>query len=285
MTQQFLRAPLCAAFAAVMLAAAAPPPATVAEPSFADLADLGDAAQLVVHARIKKAIPVPPERAASLAAGMARFYVEAETAALLAGRTSLGESIRYLVDVPLDARGKPPKLKKAEVVLFAKPVSGRPGELQLAGPHAQLAWTPALDARLRPILAELAAADAAPAITGVRDALSVPGTLAGESETQFFLATRSGDPVSLTVVRRPGMAPTWGVSFSEIVDQAARPPAPGTLAWYRLACFLPPQLPAQANLATDGPSRAQAASDFSFVLQQLGPCPRTLGPRMSGQRS
>ena len=130
-----------------------------------------------------------------------------------------------------------------------------------------------------PILAELASPDAAPAVSGVRDALSVPGTLAGESETQVFLATPGGDPISLTMIRRPNMAPAWGVSFSEIVDQAARPPERETLAWYRLACFLPAQLPGSANLAQDSASRARAAADYSLVIQQLGPCPRTLKRR------
>jgi hypothetical protein len=273
-----------AAACALGVAAAPPPAPSAPPPTYADLAGLADSANLVVHAKVKNAIVVPPERATSVAAGYARLYVEAQTVALIAGNVPVGESLKYLVDVPLDAKGKPPKLKKREVLLFARPVPGRPTELQLVGTDAQLAWDAALEARLRPILGELAARDAAPVITGVRDALSVPGTLAGESETQVFLATRSGDPVSLTVVRRPGMAPTWGVSYSEIVDQAARPPAAETLAWYRLACFLPPQLPASANLAQDGASRARAAEDYRLVIQQLGPCPRTLGARTLAQR-
>jgi hypothetical protein len=271
-----LRASLAAAALAIGVAAA-PPAATAPPPSYADLADLADAAELVVHAKVTKAIPVPPERAANVAPGHVRLYVEAKTVALIAADAPIGQAVRYLVDVPLDAKGKPPKLKKRELLLFARPVVGRPGELQLVGPSAQLNWDPALDLRVKPILAALAAADAAPAITGVRDALSVAGTLTGESETQIFLATRTGDPVSLTVVRRPGMAPAWGVSYGEIVDQSARPPERETLAWYRLACFLPGQLPGTANLAQDSASRGRAAEDYRFVVQQLGPCPRTLG--------
>lgn len=266
---------LALSLAATGVAQAQGPATPAGAPTYADLADLSDAADLVVHAKIRKAITVPAERAASVAPGHARIYVEAETVALIAGNAPLGESLRYLVDVSLDARGKVPKLKKAEVVLFGRPVRGKPGELQLVGPQAQLPWTPALEARLRPILGELAAADTAPAVTGVRDALSVPGTLAGESETQVFLSTRSGDPVSLTVVRRPSMAPVWGVSFSEIVDQAARPPARDTLAWYRLACFLPAALPSQANLASAPADRARATADYAFVMRELGPCPRS----------
>lgn len=270
--------PLRALFAAAALAtvAAAPPAPLGSPPTYADLADLADAAELVVRAKVKRALAVPPERAASVAPGHARLYVEAETLALIGGNAPFGESLKYLVDVPLDAQGKAPKLKKREFLVFARPVAGRPGELQLVGPTAQLAWDAALEARLTGILAELAAPDAAPVVTGVRDALSVPGTLAGESETQVFLATRSGDPVALTVVRRPNMVPNWGVSFSEIVDQAARPPQRDTLAWYRLACFLPPQLPGSANLAQDSASRGRAAADYRLVIEQLGLCPRTL---------
>jgi hypothetical protein len=278
MTSRFSpsRAALLAASLCLSVAAAPPPPAPGPALTYADLADLADAADLVVQVQVAKQIALPPERATNVAPGFTRLYIEARTKALLAGKAPLGESVRYLVDVPVDAKGKPPKLKKREFLLFAKPVPGRPGELQLAGPTAQIAYDAAAAARLRPILSELAAADAAPAITGVRDALAVPGTLVGESETQIFLGTASGDPVSLTIVRRPGTDPVWGVSYSEIVDQAARPPAPGTLAWYRLACFLPPQLPRGANLAQDEASRARATADYAFVLRQLGPCPRTL---------
>lgn len=280
MTQRFSprRALVAAACLAGSLAAAAPPTPAPA-PTFADLADLADAADMVVQAVVKKQIPLPPERATSVAAGFARLYIEADTQALLAGSAPLGEQVRYLVDVPLDSNGRPPKLKKRSFLLFARAVAGRPGELQLIAPAAQLAYGAPLAARLRPILGELAAADAAPAVTGVRDALSVPGALVGESETQIFLGTATGAPVSLTVVRRPGMAPTWGVSYSEIVDQAARPPARDTLAWYRLACFLPPQLPRGANLSQDPASRVRAADDYAFVLRELGACPRALKPR------
>jgi hypothetical protein len=256
--------------------AAAPPAPPAPPPTYADLADLADAADLVVHAVVAKQVTVPPDRARGLAPGHARLYLEAKTRAVIAGKVPMGGVVRYLADVPLGTNGKPAKLKKREVLLFARPVPGRPDELQLIGPAAQVAFDPAIAARLRPILAELAGPDAAPAITGVRDALSVPGTLVGESETQIFLATAGGDPVSITVVRRPGMAPAWGVSFSEIVDQAARPPARDTLAWYRLACFLPPQLPARANLAQDSGSRARASEDYALVIRELGSCPRTL---------
>ena len=246
-----------------------PPQAT-----YADLADLADSAPLVVRAKIKRQAEVEAERAPGLQAGFTRLYVEAETVSLLAGNVPIGGSLRYLVDVPRDDRGRAPKLKKQEVILFARPVPNRPGELQLAEPRAQLPWSEATEQRLRPVLAGLHAADALPAVTGIRDALSVAGNLAGESETQVFLLTQDDSPLALTVVRRPGMAPVWGFSRSEIVDQSVLAPRPDTIAWYRLACFLPPSLPAGANLATDSAAQQQAVVDYLFVLSELGPCPR-----------
>lgn len=244
--------------------------------TYADLATLSDAAELVVRVQIRKTTTLKPDRAPGVAPGFARLYVEANTVALIAGRSGVGSAVTYLVDVPLDAKGKVPKLKKREFLLFARSVPGRAGELQLIAPSAQLAYTPALEARVRPILTELYAKDTPPRITGVSDALAVPGTLTGESESQIFLATDNGSPVSISVLRRPGQRPQWGVSWGEIIDSAARPPAPESLRWYRLACALPAQLPSNANLARDADERRLAAGDYAFVLQALGPCERRI---------
>ncbi len=244
------------------------------ESTYADLADLANAATMVLRVKIRKQITLEPERSPGLKPGNVRLYIEAQTVSLLAGSSSIGESVTYLVDVPLGAKGRPPKLKKQEMLLFARSVVGRPEEVQLVGQGAQLVWTPVLEDRVRPILQALASPDAPPVVTGVREALSVPGNLVGESETQMFLSTLSGKPVSVTVIRRPLQAPMWGVSLSEIVDQAARPPQHGTLEWYRLACFLPQSLPPSANLSRDPASRAQANQDYAFMMSQLGLCPR-----------
>ena len=247
---------------------------TAPRATYADLVDLSIAAPLVLRAKIDDQATVERERAPGLAPGHARLYVEAETTALIAGNAPIGESLRYLVDVPLDAKGKVPKLKKREVVLFARPVAGNARQVQLVYARAQLPYTPELESRLRPILTELVDPDRAPVITGVRDALSVEGTLTGESETQLFLDTRDDGPVSVTIVRRPNQAPRWGVSWSEIVDQSARAPQRETLAWYRMACFLPETLPNDANLSREMRSREMAARDYAFMIEQLGACPR-----------
>lgn len=240
----------------------------------ADLIDLADYADLVLRAKVRRQSELKPERAPGLQPGHTRFYIEAETQSLLAGTAPVGQRVRYLVDLPLDERGRKPSLRNAEVILFARPVEGRPGELQLVAPDAQLRWNEGLERRTRLILEQLVAPDAPSRITGVRDALSVAGTLAGESETQIFLETVDDAPAAISVVRRPGMEPVWGVSFSEIVDQAVRIPPRGSLAAYRLACALPRTLPSEANLAREPADRARAADDYRYVVSQLGPCPR-----------
>ena len=252
-----------------------PPPPASAAMSYADLADLADGTPMVIRAQPRKIVAVEPERARGVKQGWGRFYVEAKTEGVIAGNQSLGELLRYLVDLPLDAKGKPPALKKKSVVLFARPVAGRPGELQLIRPDAQLLWDAPLDQRLRGILGELYAPGAAHKVTGVREAIFVPGNLAGESEGQFFLATANNEPAAIAVHRAPGQVPRWSVSFSELVAADAEPPRRDSLAWYRLACFLPRDLPPEANISTTPADRIAAARDYRFVMDQLGPCPRS----------
>jgi hypothetical protein len=265
---------LLAAVFAPVSAASAQEENLVVQATYADLVDLSSASETVLRAEIRKQAELKPERSIGVEPGYARLYIEARTNALITGQAAVGESLQYLVDVPRQANGKPPKLKKQMVLLFARPVSGRAGQVQLVKPSSQLLWSEPLEARLRGVLSELVAPDASPVITGIRDVLSIPGNLAGESETQLFLSTQDNAPVSVSVIRRPGQKPVWGVSWSEIVDQAARPPRRETLEWYRLACFLPGSLPDSAHLSADRAARRQADADYRYVLTELGDGPR-----------
>lgn len=268
---------LLAVFAVPQGFAQAPAPLAAAPgaPTYADLADLADHAPLVARVEIRDAIRLKPEQAPGLRAGMARVLVKAKTRAVLLGET-IGESASYLADVPLDAKGKLPKLKKTAALIFARVAPARPGELQLVSTAGQIAWSQPLEDRVRAILTELVAPAAPPRVSGVREVSYVPGNLLGEGETQIFLSTEAGDPVSISVVHRPGEPRVWGVAFGEIVDQAARPPERDTLAWYRLACFLPAGLSTATDLSGDGEAQRKAAEDYRYVRGQLGPCPRTL---------
>lgn len=264
---------LCLALATAPVASAQAP--TQPFPTFADLADLADSSNVVVHVNLRSLARVKDERAPGLLPGQGRFYAKGKTRALLLGNEALGESLAWLVDLPLDARGKPPALKKRDVIVFARSVPGRPGELQLIGRDSQVLFSPETLLRLRPILAELAGPDAPPPVTGLREIIHVPGDLAGAGETQIFLATADGSAASITVRHSPGAQPTWGVSFSELVAEAAGGPARDTLAWYRLACFLPNSPRPGANLSASAADRQRALADYRMVLGDLGNCQRT----------
>ena len=242
-------------------------------PGYVSLARLADAAPQVLRVQIRKTTVVDPERAPDVSPGMARLFVEAQVLNLIRGKQGVSESIRYLVDVPRNAKGNVPKLKKQQFLLFARPGT-RPGEIQLVSKDAQIGWSQATEQQVRTIVTELVTPGAPPAIRGIREALHVRGNLQGEGETQVFLATSTGDPVSITVLRRPGLAPRWAVSLTEIVDEAAAPPRRDTLLWYRLACFLPREIPARALVSDTPADNDLARRDYNYVLEQLGPCRR-----------
>lgn len=244
--------------------------------TYADLADLSLAAPIVAHVRVARAVRLKGAEAANVPIGKSRFYVEADMVSLIKGPRGVPSKISYLVDLPNNAKGRPVKLaKKSEYLLSASPVAGRSGELKLAAPDAQLVWTEDRAFRMRQILGEASRADAPPQISGIGRAFNVPGSLPGESETQIFLQTADGRPVSLSILRRPGEQPRWSVALSEIVDDAAAAPQANTLLWYRLACSLPLNLPRQSFVDAEPDRIGAIQSDYRLVLSQLGPCVRS----------
>ncbi len=243
--------------------------------TYADVADLFLATPIVASARITEAIPVPQPGNTVGQRTVIRYYFVADVVALIRGAGGVSPKVSWIADVPLDSRGRPPKLKKLLVILAALPVPGRPAELRLAAPDAMVPWSAALEDRVRTIVASGLAADAAPRITGIASAFHSPGNLPGEGETQIFLTTATAQPVSINVLRRPGQLATWAVSLGEIVDEAARAPEPGTLAWYRLACFLPREFPKSAVTELSEVDATAAREDYGFVMNALGPCKRT----------
>ena len=251
------------------VSAAAAPVAT-----FADLVDLAQESSFIALVEVTKQSLVAPERAPGLAPGHVRLYLQTNLQGLLLGPAAAGAAQSFLVDVPAERGGRAPKLRKMRFLIFADPVAGSTGQLQLVQPGAMFASDPVLEGRTRAVIGELNAKPVPPVITQVRDAFSMTGNLAGESETQLFLDTQDGSPVSIGVIRRPGMEPQWGVSWTEIVDQSASAPQKDTLAWYRLACTLGPQLPAGAVSQEERSARAQAETDYLYVISQLGPCER-----------
>lgn len=242
--------------------------------SYADIVDLADKAPMVANVRIRNIIPLKPEQAGIVLPGHKRLFVEADVTGLIRGEAGISPLVTYLYDAPTDAKGRVPKLKKAQMILFAR-TGGRPGEVQLIAPDAQIPATPAEVNRVKSVLSALVAPNAPPRIIGLGDAFHVAGTIAGEGETQIFLRTENGDPVSLSILRRPGQAPHWAVALGEIMDEAARPPEPGSLLWYRMACSLPAALPARSVRTLSVQDAEAARADYAIVIAALGPCGRT----------
>lgn len=248
--------------------------------TYADLADLGAGAPVVGHIRVRAADRLNEREATTVRPGFTRFEIEGEVVALIRGSGGLPPRVRYLVDLPNDSRGRPPRIaRRAEYLVFATRVPTRPDELRLVTADAQIPYSAGAAAMLRNIVRDASAADAPPRIIGIGRAFSVPGNLPGESETQFFLLTADQRPISLTVLRRPGERVRWSVALSEIVDEGAAPPQPGTLLWYRLACTLPARLPADALSEAAADEGRAIQADYRVVMDGLGPCARTRVPR------
>lgn len=245
--------------------------------SYVDLADLALTAPIVAGVSVVKSERLKGALAPGLAAGRARFLVQATTMILLRGVDGMPGTVSYIVDVPLDAGGRPPKLKKGRFILFADRVPGRPLELRLTSPYSQLDWTQTYESRLRAILTEAISPAAPPIVTGIGSAFHVPGAIPGESESQIFLTTRDNRPISLSILRRPAEQPQWAVALGEMVDDSARAPAKDSLLWYRLACFLPSRLPDTSVAALSEGDAAAVREDYGFVREQLGTCDRTIG--------
>jgi hypothetical protein len=267
-----------AASAAILLVPAAADsqrPAGPAALTYADFADLALAAPIAAHVRLRSASALKGAEAGSVPPGRTRFFIEADVLSLIRGGQGIPQRVTYLGDVANTPSGKPAKLpKKAEYLILAVPVPGRPGELRLVAPDAQLPFTAEGAESIRSVLREATAADAAPRITGIGKAFHVPGSLRGESETQIFLQTADGRPVSLSVLRRPGETPRWAVALSEMVDDSAAPPKPDSLLWYRLACTLPQTLPRSSYADAEGGAAAAIQADYRLVMERLGRCAR-----------
>lgn len=245
-------------------------------PYYSDIADLALPASVAAHVRVASAVRLKDADAAGVPAGSSRFYIESDVLSLIKGTRGLPARIRYLVDVPNQPNGKPAKIaKKSEYLLFASPIAGRPGEVRLSARDAHWPWSEALGTRTRAILTEASRPGAAPQIKGIGRAFHVPGTLPGESETQIFLQTADGRPVSLSILRRPNQTPRWAVSLTEIVDDSAAAPEKDSLLWYRLACTLPARLPQQSFAEANASETAAIDADYRLVLDRLGPCARS----------
>lgn len=242
--------------------------------SYADIADLVVISPLIVDATIRNLQKVAPEQAIGVPTNRQRMLIEADVLTLIRGQGGVTPRIRFLLDVPKDAKGKIPKLKKQRFYLFGSTVAGRPGEIRLSRPNALVQWSAANDTLVRAITKEAVQIDAPAKISGIISAFYSAGTVLGEGETQVFLKTDKDKPLSLSILSRPGQDKRWAVSTAEVIDESATAPTKFTLLWYRLACDLPRALAPDLVEAADSDQAARAQADYKFVLDSLGPCGR-----------
>lgn len=226
---------------------------------------------MVVDATISDAAKIKGAEAAAVPPGYVRYYLTVTINALVRAPGALPPQIGYLYDAPFDPAGGTPKLKKMRVILFARAVANSADQLQLVTPQAQLQWSPQTDATVRKLAADLVSPKAPPAILGISNAFHAAGVLPGEGETQIFLKT-TGHPISLGIQRKQNQAPTWTVSLSEVVDDALPPPPRDTFLWYRLACGLPVEIPADTLTGLEPADATAVQEDYALVKRSLGRC-------------
>ncbi|WP_260432159.1 hypothetical protein [Zymomonas mobilis] len=194
---------------------------------------------------------------------------------MIRGADGIANNISYLLDVANDNKGRAKRIpEKTRFLIFGQPVSGHPDQIMLTRPDSNLDWDAKSEAVVSGITRDLLSNAPAPQITSITSAFYVPGSVPGESETQIFLQTVSKQPISLNILRRPQEKPQWAVALGEMTDEAATPPAPNSLLWYRLACGLPRNIP-QSVLSTLSEHDMMAViDDYKVVLSGLGSCSR-----------
>ncbi|MFQ3596254.1 MAG: hypothetical protein SNJ63_09090, partial [Sphingomonadaceae bacterium] len=221
---------------------AAPGPQAGPRPGYTDLADLVLASPVILHATVSRASRLGRRAAPDVPAGEVRVLVEARLAALLRGDGLVPARAEWLWQGPtsaVPARG-------TELIAFLAPAGEGPrpdvAQYRLTSVRGQMPHDPALESRVRQILRE--AAGGVPRVRGVKAGFHVPGSIQGESESQFFLDMADGAPITLVVLRRPGAAPDVRVATGDLIDESAAPIQRETLVWRTLACDLPSAPPA-----------------------------------------
>lgn len=242
--------------------------------SYSDIADLVVISPLIIDTTVRNVQKLSAEQSVNVPATLLRVLIEADVMALIRGDGGTTPRVRFLLDIPKDAKGKIPKLKKQRMFLFGRPVAGRPGEIQLSKPNALALFSTANDTLIRAITNEAVQIAAPRRISSVASAFHSAGTVLGEGETQIFLRTDNDQPLSLTVLSRPGQQKQWAVSTAEVIDASATAPQRLTLLWYRLACGLPRSLPSERVEGANNEDTARAQADYKFVIDALGPCGR-----------
>lgn len=252
-------------------AAAAETTTASAQLSYADLADLTLAAPVIVRATITRSERISDKDSPGLKPGRARLLITAAVDAAIIAPGAIPASLSWLWDAPLDPRGKTPK-PKGQPILAWLDTPAADGKSRLISALALQPFDAATETRTRSIATE-ARSGTVPIITGVSNGFRADGTVKGESESQFFLTAADGKGLTMVVTARPGEPRRIAVARGDVIDESATIVKPETLLRYRLACFLPVQLPAKS-----GGGNPALAADWRAAITSLGPCGRTTTP-------
>lgn len=253
-------------------AAAQPVPVQSASPaksasSYVALVDLSLAAPVIVRATVTRSRRISTSASPGLAAGQLRLLITATVQAALVAPGTVPQSLTWLQDVLPDSRGRAPDLKGQDVIAWLQTPSPI-GQTALISGNASQPWSAPLEAQVRAIATEIQAGNT-PIITGVSNGFRVPGTIAGESESQFFLTTEDNRPLTMVVLDRPGQLRQIQIASTDIIDESATSVMPNTLLWYRMACALSARLP-----ATAGGADQLLAAAWASAIASLGSCDR-----------
>ncbi len=257
-------------------AMAVPSSAGATQLSWTDLADLALSSPVVVSAAVRRADRVGRSEASAVPPGQVRVLVRADLKAALKAPSLLPAAAAWLWQGPADGRGRTPFGKAAPVLVFAVPLVGgsdpETQPLRLVSPHGQVPWSAETEAIVRDILSQAIQPGAREwMVTAISDGFRTAGAISGASESQFFLATEGGKPMTLVVRRSPGVPASVAVATDDLVDRAAAV-QPFTLVWRGLACGLPEALPA---LLAQNPD---LADDYALARSSIGSCGRTVSP-------
>ncbi|WP_199553907.1 hypothetical protein [Sandaracinobacteroides hominis] len=242
--------------------------------SWTDWADLVLASPVILSATVDDVDRLGRKQAPDVPPGQVRALVTARLTAALKSPSVLPAAAAWLWQGEADARGRAPFSKALPVLVFGSPMTGGGDPsvqpLRLTAAHAQQPWSGASEATVRSILAEaLKPAAQGLMVTAVKDGFHSEGDVPGRSESQFFLSTEGGRPLTLVVSRTAGTEPTVRVATGDLVDRAA-PVQRQTLLWRGLACGMPRALP--ASLAAN----PALSADYAAARTSIGVCGRTV---------
>lgn len=244
-------------------------PAGSAVADWTVLADLALAGPVILSGTVERARRMSGKAAEGVPPGEVRMLVEVALTRVLKAPGLLPARAEWIWQGPAGAGRRPPIAKGDAVLAFlSAPMAGPKPEVaqfRLVAPAGQRPWGAADEAAVRAILAEVPKAGAL-MVTGVADGFRSEGDVAGASESQFFLGTDTGRPLTLVVTRRPDAAPMVRVATGELIAASATPIRRETLLWRALACGLPERLP--ARLAAD----AGLVADYALARDALGAC-------------